>query len=159
MKPLIKLWRGKGLKAIIYLDDGIVSVKGEHQAREASVLVKRDLEYTDFVINIEKSCWVPSHIIDWLDFRIDLVKGVFSVPPEKLDALKAVVKHVKESPTVPARQLVSVIGKIISMSLGLGTNAQLMTRSLYASLYKRTAWCQKLQLSEEANQELEFWVD
>jgi len=62
MRPLIKLWRGKGLKEIIYLDHGIVSVKEEHQAREASVLVKRDLEYVGFVINIEKSCWVPSHI-------------------------------------------------------------------------------------------------
>ena len=39
MRPLIKLWRGKVLKAIIYLDDGIVSIKGEHQARVASVLV------------------------------------------------------------------------------------------------------------------------
>ena len=39
-----------------------------------------------FVINIEKSSWVPSQIIDWLGFRIDLVKGMFSVPPEKLDA-------------------------------------------------------------------------
>ena len=159
MRPLIKLWRGKGLKAIIYLDDGIVSVKGERQAREASVLVKRDLERAGFVINIEKSCWVPSHIIDWLGFRIDLAKGVFSVPPEKLDALKAVVKHVRGSPTVPARQLASVIGKIISMSLGLGPIARLMTRSLYASLNKRTAWCQRLQLSEEASRELEFWVD
>jgi len=45
MRPLIKLWRGKGLKAIIYLDDGIVSGKGEIQAREARVLVKQDLEY------------------------------------------------------------------------------------------------------------------
>ena len=62
------------------------------------------------------------------------MKGVFSVPPEKLDALKAVVNHIKESPTVPARQVASVIGKIISMSLGLGPIAPLMTRSLYTSL-------------------------
>ena len=81
MRPLIKLWRDKGLKAIIYLNDGIVSVKGERQAREAVVLVKRDLENVGFVINIEKSSWVPSHIIDWLGFRIDLVNVMFSIPP------------------------------------------------------------------------------
>jgi len=51
---------GKGLKAIIYLDDGIVSVKGEHQAIEASTQVKRDLDNAGFVINIEKSSWVSS---------------------------------------------------------------------------------------------------
>ena len=60
MRPLVKLWRGKGLKAIIYLDDGIVSVKGEHQAVEASSQVKLDLENAGFVINAEKSSWAPS---------------------------------------------------------------------------------------------------
>ena len=54
MRPLIKLWRGKGLKAIMYFNDGIVSVKGEHQATEASARVKLDLENAGFVVNTEK---------------------------------------------------------------------------------------------------------
>ena len=53
---------------------------------------------------------MPSQIIEWLGFRIDLAKGLFSVSPEKLNALKAVVKHIKESSRVPARQLASVVG-------------------------------------------------
>ena len=66
---------------------------------------------------------MPSHIIDWLGFKIDLAKGVFSIPPEKLDALKAVVKHVKKSPKIAARQLASVICKIISTDVpGIGAN-------------------------------------
>ena len=44
MRPLVKLWRGEGLKAIIYLDDGIVGVEGECQAVEASSQVKLDFE-------------------------------------------------------------------------------------------------------------------
>ena len=109
--------------------------------------------------SIQKSSWVPSQIIDWLGFRIDLAKGMFSVPPEKLVALKAVLNHIKVTPRVPARQLGSVIGKIISMSLGLGPITRLMTRSLYTNLNGKTAWCQRLQLSNEAIQELEFWAD
>ena len=27
MRPLVKLWRAKGLKAVMYLDDGIRAVK------------------------------------------------------------------------------------------------------------------------------------
>ena len=157
MRPLVKFWRGKGLKAIIYLDDGIVSVKGERRAAEASAKVRCDLENAGFVINIEKSSWVPSQVIEWLGFKIDLENGRFSVPLEKLDALKSMVNRIKGTPRVPARQLASAIGKIISMSLGLGPITRLMTRSLYANLNKKTAWCQKLQLSNEAIQELEFW--
>ena len=122
MRPLIKLWRGKGLKAIIYLDDGIVSVKGEHQAREASAQVRDDLEKAGFIVNTEKSSWVPSQIIDWLGFRIDLAEGMFSVPPEKLEALKAMVNHIIVTPEVTARQLASVIAKNYFYVSGLGTN-------------------------------------
>jgi len=93
MRPLIWLWRGRGLKAIIYLDDGIVSVKEEHQAIEASTQVKLDLENAGFVINIEKSIWVPSQTIEWLGFHIDLAKGRFLVPSEKIGALKTAVRR------------------------------------------------------------------
>jgi len=34
--PLIRLWRGRGLKAIIYLDDGIVAVQGKDRALRES---------------------------------------------------------------------------------------------------------------------------
>ena len=34
LRPLIKQWQGKGLEAIIYLDDGIVAVKGKEKTSE-----------------------------------------------------------------------------------------------------------------------------
>ena len=80
MRPLVRLWRGRGLKTIIYLDDGVVSVKGEQQAVEASARVRCNLEGAGFVVNIEKSIWVPSHAIEW---QINLGSGTFSVPPSK----------------------------------------------------------------------------
>ena len=43
MRPLIWYWRGQGLKAIVYLDDGIVAVPGLQEACKDSKLVKRDL--------------------------------------------------------------------------------------------------------------------
>jgi len=54
----------------VYLDDGIVSVKGEHQVIEASAQVKFNLENAGFVINLEKSIWVQSQTIEWLGFLI-----------------------------------------------------------------------------------------
>jgi len=160
MRPLIQLWRGCGLIAIIYLDDGIVSVKGEHQTIEASTLVKLDLENAGFVINIEKSSWVPSQDYRMAGFShtVDLAKGRFLVPSGKMEALKTIVNEVRKTPQVPVRKVASVIGKIIAISLGLRPVTRLMTRSLYASLNKRTSWCQRISLTTEALQELEFWA-
>ena len=34
MRPIVRYWRGKGLKAVVYLDDGLCAVKGREEARE-----------------------------------------------------------------------------------------------------------------------------
>ena len=60
MRPLIRYWRGRGLKAIVYLDDGIAAVKGKEEALVESARVKQDIENAGFVINGEKSIWEPS---------------------------------------------------------------------------------------------------
>ena len=158
MRPLVRHWRGRGLKAIVYLDDGIVAIKGEKRACEESRLVKYELESAGFVLNQEKSLWIPSKSVEWLGFNIDLAIGEFSVPPSKLEVLKSQLHAVVEAPRVPARQLASVIGKIMSMSLALGPVTRLMTRSLYFVLNQRTAWCQSLVITPEASQELTFWL-
>ena len=56
-----------------------------------------------------------------------------------------------------ARCLASVIGKIISMGLALGPVSRFKTRSMYALLMTRLAWCSILPLSAEARAEMEFW--
>jgi len=43
MRPLVRYWRGRGLKAIVYLDDGIIAVKGEEKVKVESSKVKQDL--------------------------------------------------------------------------------------------------------------------
>ena len=32
MRPLVKYWRGQGLRIIVYLDDGIAAIAGEQAA-------------------------------------------------------------------------------------------------------------------------------
>ena len=158
MRPLIRYWRGRRLKAIVYLDDGIVAVKGKEEALVESARVKQDIENAGFVINGEKSIWEPSRAMEWLGFLIDLSVGEFFVPTHKIEALKSRLRETKEAKCASARQLASLIGKIVSMSLGLGPVTRLMTRNLCAVLNCRLAWCHRLTLSDEASQEIDFWL-
>jgi len=59
MRPLGKFWRGRGLKAIVYLDDGVVAVKGHEGTLQESAQVQQDLKSSRLVVNVEKSDWEP----------------------------------------------------------------------------------------------------
>ena len=44
MRPLVCLWRSKGIKAIVYPDDGIVSSQNESSAKASSAWVRLGLQ-------------------------------------------------------------------------------------------------------------------
>jgi len=46
-------------------------VKEEVEAKIENRKVKKDLEKVGFIVNIEKSVWEPSHMVEWLGFHID----------------------------------------------------------------------------------------
>ena len=126
--PLVKLWRSRGLKSLMYLDDGIVAVNGKESAEKASMWVRNSLISAGFVINDAKSVWLPSHRVMWLGSNLDLVKGCVSVPQEKLDELVSLLRASFLSKCLTAKQIDSIVGKIISMGIALGPISRFMTR-------------------------------
>ncbi len=87
LRPLVKYWRGMGLRITVYLDDGICVAKGAETADTASRLVQETLDKAGFVVNQEKSVWQPATTGCWLGFNIDLAGGEIAVPPRKIEAL------------------------------------------------------------------------
>ena len=136
-----------------------MAVKEKREALEESQWVKKELESAGFVINMEKSQWDLSVRIEWLGFLIDLDNGEFTVPEHKISSLNSKLLEVTKAQLMTARQLASVVGKIISMSLASGPVIRLMTHNLHAVLNNKTTWCQKLALTPEVLQELRFWLD
>ena len=71
LRPLTKFWRGQGLRAIIYLDDGIVSVNGRKAAEQASQQVLGDLQRAGLIEHTDKCIWTPTQcwdlILIWLE--------------------------------------------------------------------------------------------
>ena len=73
------------------------------------------------------------------------------MPDEKIKALRLKLSRVTAKGALSARELASIIGKIIAMSLALGPVSRLMTRRLYALLNSRDYWCQLLKISRGQN--------
>ena len=88
---------------------------------------------------------------------MDLERGCVSVPEAKLATLRAMLQTRVLDTHLPARFIASLVGKIISMGLALGPMSRLMTRSLYALLASRQAWCESLEINQGVQRELMFW--
>ena len=157
VRPLVRYWRARGIKITVYLDDGLGVASNEQQALEASQLVRDTLTKAGFVAHPEKSQWIPTQRLVWLGFVIDMAVGQIEVPEDKLLATKELAAKILSIPQIPARLLARLVGKIISLGLAIGPVSRFMTRSLYALLESRAAWCDHLILSTEARTELEFW--
>ncbi len=158
VRPLVRYWRSKGLRIIVYLDDGISAVAGEQAAMEGSQLVRSTLAKAGFVAHPTKSKWQPTRRLIWLGFVVDTALGQVEVPQDKLLALHGTLERATQSERIQARSLASIVGKIISMGLAFGPESRFMTHSLYAVLESRHAWCETLLLSGEASEELRFWA-
>lgn len=116
----MRYWRGQGIKVVLYLDDGIGAAKGAAESAKASAVVQDTLNMAGFVAHTGKSHWTPASVLPWLGFVIDLGKGEISIPQAKIDALKHKLTSAFQCNKIPAKALASVIGKIISMGLGVG---------------------------------------
>ena len=157
LRPLIRHWRSHGLRAVIYLDDGIVAAKGCETAMRQSMRVQSDLATAGLVVNDSKSQWIPTKCIVWLGFELDLDQGQLRTPEAKLQALYNQLLKTNGAKPMPARALASVIGKIVALSPALGPVTRLMTCSMYVVLNSRRSWCQLVVLLPEAKDELLFW--
>eukprot|EP00731_Ephydatia_muelleri_P008282 Em0004g620a len=156
------LWKqkfNKGLKAIVYLVDGIVASQNERSANAASALVRDTLSRAGWVCNEEKSVWVPTHRLCWLGFTLDLEKGSISVPEGKVRALQHMLKVAAKQSSLVARDIASLIGRIVSMGLALGLVARFMTQALFGLLETRLAWCNMSPIIQEACEEITFWTE
>ena len=72
----MKYWRQKGLRIVLYLDDGTMAVQGEQAALTASKDIQEDLNRAGLVANSTKCCCKPAQQCSWLGFNVDLAQGI-----------------------------------------------------------------------------------
>lgn len=157
LRPLVKYWRSKGKRIVIYIDDGICASSTLQEAESDSAMVASDLDDAGFVLNVPKSKLSPHQVGDWLGFIVDLLSGCFRVPGEKIDRLKKSIASMLQVSRLPVRAVASIVGQIMSMSLALGPIARLRTRSMYTDINSCPSWHSYLYLSRESLDELDFW--
>ena len=115
-RPLVKHWRSKGIHSVVYLDDSLDVERSEVFSSTNSIIIKSDLASAGFLANMDKCLWDPVQVITWLGIVWDGVQGVVSITEPRLKKCLVHIDKVLSNPSVSARDLASLVGKIISMS-------------------------------------------
>ena len=145
-RPLVKLWRGMGIRAFMYIDDGIGVFRSAENASKLGPIMKAHLQSAGFLVNDKKSNWDPSPSLSWLGFSYDTVSRVISVPESKLDKF---VNRILGQKAVSPRQIAALAGQLLAMQKALGPEARLKSRYL-------SFWVNDCLLTSERTFEVDF---
>ena len=114
----------------------------------------RILQLAGFVVNLEKSVWVPCSVLEWLGYLWNMQSGTVSMPTRKIVSFKDMVKStLQNKEQISARFIANITGKLMSMSFVFGNIRQIMSRHPYSLIESRSSWDANISLSDLAREE------
>ena len=160
LRPLVKHWRELGINTAVYLDDGAGVCDTYEKCANQAEQVKSDLQAAGFIVNDEKSVWVPCQGLVWLGLFWNLIKGVLEIPEDRLLKVEYAISGIlNRLYGVSARKIAHLAGLLISLAPSFGHITQLMTRNMYFLINERVNWDAPLNISRRVDliTELIYW--
>ena len=157
MKPLLKKWRGAGIRSALYLDDGIFWGKSFEYVKTVSNQIVKDLCSAGLTINVKKSQLNPTQKGQWLGIVIDTVKMDFFVSETKIKKLASMISNALNQSFTTAKFIARIAGNIISMGIAIGPLTRLFTRQMYKFIESRLTWHSIKEIDKWTKEELIFW--
>ena len=101
---------------LIYIDDTFLRAASADQLRKNLEFTQSFLKKCGFMINLKKSCVIPSQRMEFLGFMIDTVEYTVRVTDRKRDNLWQLISKTlhSKSKIVTIRHLAKIIGKIVA---------------------------------------------
>jgi hypothetical protein len=111
--------------------------------------------------NPDKGLWEPTHVGNHLGLTIDLLKGKFRAPYDKLQALSKQASSLlgRAATTarwLPARQLAAFAGKAQFLYLAIAP-ARFFLRELQCIVATRQGWGGRVRMTHQLKRDLEWW--
>ena len=161
MKPVVALLRRAGIRLIIYLDDLLFMNQSQVGLEQDMATARYLLENLGFVVNFEKSYFVPTQQLEFLDFLVNSRDMTLLLPDCKVEAIKAHCLCLLTRQDVSVRELSHLIGKLTA-SIQAIFLAPLHYRSLqhlkHQALAQQNGFDASIALSSEAREELQWWL-
>ena len=163
LRVLIKHWRTLGIPVVSFFDDGLSAATSFTSALKNSDIVLSNLLEAGYIPNITKSCWTPVQVLTWLGFIYDIIKGVISATPEKIEKCLMLRAQVESDRKLHIRTLASFTGTLLSLHIALGDIVYLKAKHLQILIASKKLsddtqdWDCHVELNANCRAELVFW--
>ena len=169
LKPLIGTLRQMGIRLVVYLDDILILHQGREELESLAPLICNLFEALGLVINTKKSLLVPQQSTEFLGFLIKSVTLQIQMPQEKLRKIQQDARGLlQQHQSVTVRDLARFVGKTTASCKAIW-QAPLHYRGIQALMNSVSPEGEdnsaltgrfniRLPLSEEARQDLLWWV-
>lgn len=118
-KPIVKLLRTAGMLSTLYLDDWFLLGRTSSDCLLNLNITKKLLISLGFIINEEKSIFVPSMTCKFLGMIISSHEQTLSLPQEKRARISSVLQEFQKLRRCSVRKLAQVTGLLVSACPGI----------------------------------------
>lgn len=114
MKPIMKLLRSCGFLSSIYLDDIYLVGKSYHECQENVRITCELLKALGFIINNQKSRYIPSKRCQYLGYIVDTQMWQVSLPLEKRERIMKELQVFVRLKRCTIRRFAQLVGVLVS---------------------------------------------
>lgn len=161
-RPVLQHLRFWGIKIIMYLDDLFLANEDSSVLSDELSYVRNLLQSLGFVINMKKSVFTPTRVIQYLGFEINTVSMHFCLPNEKKGKIIQVCKNLLQTNQTTPRKLAQFIGLITAANLACSTSflhIRHLQQCLIEALRKNWSWDHPTEIRSKAQEEIRYWSD
>jgi hypothetical protein len=115
------------------------------------------LEQLGAFLGLPKCKLTPEQNLQWLGFLADSEEETFKLGEKKLSKLKQALQEALTKPTISARALAGLAGKIISASPAV-LPAALFSKNLFQALKGKISWDQVFPTPKSVREVASFWL-
>lgn len=161
MKPVVGVLRNKGLVSVIYLDDLLLIAKTKSKCQLNIAKTISLLESLGFIINLRKSCLIPSQTCKFLGFLYNSTNMTVSLPQNKKEKILELIKKFMSCSKCKIRDFAQFIGCLVSTCPAI-TYGWLYTKSFERQKFlalqsSRGDYNSKMYISPSLSQDFQWW--
>jgi len=146
-----------------FVDDFLFVTSSHSEALTARNVVDSLLTRSGLARNPKKGMTEPAQVIVHLGMEIDLARGVFRAPAEKLKGIRNLARAIlgidgRNQRWIPTKMLASLAGKAHFLYLAIPT-ARFYLRELHIVLSTKECWGARVKWTNQLRRDLLRWRD